>query len=43
MFLRVVMVINKVAVKLVCSRFVRRNGKKKPEGIKKYLPVSAIL
>lgn len=43
MFLGVVMVIKKVAVKLVCSRFVRRNGEKKPEGIKKYLPVSAIL
>ena len=28
MFLGVVMVIKKVAVKLVCSRFVRRNGKK---------------
>lgn len=28
MFLRVVMVIKKVAVKLVCSRFVRRNGEK---------------
>ena len=28
MFLRVVMVIKTVAVKLVCSRFVRRNGKK---------------
>ena len=28
MFLGVVMVVKKVAVKLVCSRFVRRNGKK---------------
>lgn len=34
MFLRVVMVIKTVAVKLVCSRFVRRNGEKKTRGNK---------
>ena len=34
MFLRVVMVIKKVAVKLVCSRFVRKKWEKKTRGNK---------